>query len=78
MLRPLGSMEEDHGPPPLAPAKRLSFSSLLEPIIVKTFLANVFNVDMLAKNKRVDSLNENMLSCKDISALNINRPMPQL
>ena len=46
---------------------------------MKTFLANAPSVDMLAKKKkkRIDASNENMLSCeKDISAHNINRPMP--
>ena len=43
---------------------------------MKTFLVNGHSVDMLAK-KRVDSSNENMLSCeKDIFAHNINRPVP--
>ena len=50
---------------------------------MKTFLANALNVDVLAKKKkkkkRIDAPNENMLSCeKDISAYNINRPMPQV
>ena len=71
-------MKEDHGPPSLVPTKGLSFSSLLETNYHETFFANVLSVDMLA-NKWIDVLNENMLSCeKDISAHNINRPMPQV
>ena len=78
MLKPLGNMKEDHGPPSLVPTKWLSFSNLLETKYHEKSLANAPNVDMLAK-KWIDTSNENMLSCKkDISAHNINRPMPQV
>ena len=45
---------------------------------MKTFLVNALSVDVLVK-KWIDASNKNMLSCeKDISAHNINRPMPQV
>ena len=52
MLKPLGNMKEDHGPPSLVPTKWLSFSNLLETKYHEESLANAPNVDMLTKKKK--------------------------
>ena len=63
MLKPLGNMKEDHGPPSLVPTKWLSFSNLLETKYHEKSLANAPNVDMLTKKKKKNGMMPQMKMC---------------